>query len=114
MAYTPPESPDFIFTEPSYSAPADGLDIDFLFQLPAESTLFYILAGTSYNFVAIWAEPDASLANGRFQVASTGTGAGLSVVDLASKTLYDYYTTTASGRANEALESDNIIDLVTV
>jgi hypothetical protein len=114
MAYTPPESPEFIFTETGYSVPADGLDIDFLFELPASPTSFYILAGTSLNFVAIWAEPDASLTNGRFQVSSTGTGAGLSVIDLATHTLYDYYTTTVSGRAGEALESDNIIDLVTV
>ena len=64
--------------------------------------------------MAIWAESDASLANGRFQAASRGTGAALSIVDLSTDTLYDYYATTVSGRANEALESENIIDLVTV
>jgi hypothetical protein len=54
------------------------------------------------------------LANGRFYAASNGSGAALSVVDLSTDTLYDYYTTTVSGRASEALESENIIDLVTV
>ena len=114
MAYTPPESPDFIFTEIGYLPPADSLDADFLFQQPIPAGSFYILAGSTSNFVAIWAEPDASLANGRFQVASNGTGAALSIVSLDTDTLYDYYTTTVSGRANEALESENIIDLVTV
>ena len=114
MSYTPPESPDFLFSEPGYSPPEDTLDMYFLFELPIPAGIFYILAGASSNFVAIWAEPDASLTNGRFQVASRGVGAALSIVDLSTDTLYDYYTTTVSGRANEALESDNIIDLVTV
>lgn len=94
-------------------APA-GAGAEFDFDPDAAAAVYRLLKGTSTEFVAIWAEPDASLTNGRFQVSSTGTGAGLSVIDLATHTLYDYYTTTVSGRAGEALESDNIIDLVTV
>ena len=86
----------------------------FDFDLDAASAIFRLLKGTSTEFVAIWAEPDASQTNGRFQAASTGTGAALSVIDITASILYDFYTTTVSGRANEALESDNIIDLVTV
>jgi len=94
-------------------APA-GVGDDFDFDPNAAAAIYRLLKGTATNFVAIWAEPNASQTYGRFQVSSTGTGAGLSVIDLATHTLYDYYTTTVSGRAGEALESDNIIDLVTV
>lgn len=114
MSYSPPEETNFQFTESEYIAPADPLDIDFQFSFPVPAGTFYILAGSSINFVAIWAESDASLASGRFQVASTGTGAALSIITLSTDKLYDYYTTTASGRANEVLESENIIDLITV
>ena len=72
------------------------------------------LAGTSENFISIWAEPDADISSGRFQVASRGTGAALSIININDNTLYDYYTTTVSGRANEALESNKTTDLVTI
>ena len=91
-----------------------GAGETFDFDPDAAAAVFRLLAGTSTEFVAIWAELDASQTNGRFQAASRGTGAALSVVDLSTDTLYDFYTTTVSGRANEALESENIIDLVTV
>ena len=94
-----------------------GAGETFDFDPDAAAAVYRILKGTSTEFVAIWAEPDASQTNGRFQAASTGAGAALSVIDIiniTTSTLYDYYTTTASGRANEALESENIIDLVTV
>jgi len=89
-----------------------GTGETFDFDPDAAAAVFRLLAGTSTEFVAIWAEPDASQTNGRFQAASRGTGAALSVIDITASMLYDYYTTTASGRANEALESENIIDLV--
>jgi hypothetical protein len=91
-----------------------GTGETFDFDSDAAGGIFRLLAGTSTEFVAIWAESDASQTNARFQVASTGTGAALSVIDIAASTLYDFYTTTVSGRASEALESENIIDLVTV
>ena len=94
-------------------APA-GAGEDFDFDPDAAAGIFRLLAGTSTEFVAIWAEPNASQTNGRFHTASAGTGAALSVIDIATSVLYDYYSTTVSGRAHEALESDNIIDLVTV
>lgn len=109
--YTPPASPDFDFTEGGYTPPADSLEADFDF-VPAG--VYLILAGTSVNFTSIWAEPTADISTGRFQVASRGTGAALSIIIIDDKTLYDYYTTTVSGRAQEALESDKIVDLVTL
>ena len=72
------------------------------------------LAGTSENFTSIWAEPNANISSGRFQVASRGPGAALSIMNIDDNTLYDYYTTTVSGRANEALESDKTVDLITI
>ena len=114
MAYTPPENPDFIFTETGYSAPVDALDMDFLFQQPVPAEIFYILAGTSVDFTSIWAEPNANLTTARFQVGSRGTGAALSIINIPTNTLYDYYTTTVSGRAGEALDSNKTADLVTV
>jgi hypothetical protein len=91
-----------------------GTGETFDFDPDAAGGIFRLLAGTSTEFVAIWAEPEASQTNGRFQAASAGAGAALSVIDITASTLYDYYTTTVSGRADEALESENIIDLVTV
>ena len=111
MAYVPPDSPDFDFTEGGYTPPADSLEADFDFT---PEGVFTILAGTSTEFTAIWAEPDANLVTARFQVASRGTGAALSIVNIPTNTLYDYYTTTVSGRANEALDSNSTVDLITI
>jgi len=113
MAYTPPENPDFIFTETDYSAPVDGLDMDFLFQQSVPAGTFYILAGTSVDFTSIWAEPNANLTTARFQVGTRGAGAALSIINIPTNTVYDYYTTTVSGRAGEALDSNATLDLVT-
>lgn len=110
MAYTPPTSPDFDFTEGGYTPPVDSLDADFDFTPVG---VYTILAGTSIDFTSIWAEPDANLVTARFQVASRGTGAALSIINIPTNTVYDYYTTTVSGRAGEALDSNATLDLVT-
>ena len=111
MTYTPPAAPDFDFTEGGYVPPADSLEADFDFTIEG---LYTILAGTSVDFTSIWAEPTANFSTGRFQVASRGTGGALSIIDLPTDTLYDYYTTTVSGRANEALDSNSTVDLITI
>ena len=110
-AYVPPTSPDFDFTEGGYTPPVDSLAADFDF---APAGVYTILAGSSTDFTSIWAEPTADISTGRFQVASRGTGAALSIIIINDNTLYDYYTTTVSGRAEEALESNKIVDLVTI
>ena len=110
-AYTPPASPDFDFTEGDYTPPADSLEADFDFILAG---VYTILAGISADFTSIWAEPDANLTTARFQVGSRGSGAALSIINIPTNTLYDYYTTTVSGRANEALDSNKTVDLVTL
>ncbi len=102
--YVPPPSDeaDFNFTD-SY-VPGDP---DFDFALAVYSAL----AGTSNIFTAIWADPDASRTNGKMYALSWGPGAGLSVLDLASKVLYDFYTETESGRIDETLDANDTRDL---
>jgi hypothetical protein len=70
-----------------------------------------ILAGISSNFTSIWAEPDANIESSVMYVASAGTGAAFSVVDLSQQTLSDFYTITATGAAEEALEREDIEDI---
>lgn len=67
--------------------------------------------GDSNDFIAIWADSDASLSYGKMYVASKGPGAKFSVVDLENKEVLDYYTVDHAGRGNEILESDDIIDI---
>ncbi len=91
---------DFDFTESGYIP----ISYDFDFYTPIAS--YTILAGTSNNFTAIWADPTTSLTTGKIYIASSSA---FSIVD--STVLVDYYTTTHSGGANEALNQDDIVDI---
>jgi hypothetical protein len=71
-------------------------------------TSYSILVGTSNNFSAVWADPDAGLAGGKLYVANAN---GLSVINLADNSLYDAYTETRAGRGNETLNSNDIVDI---
>ena len=92
---------DFNFTEPGY---VPSYDFDF------ESPFFTysILAGGTNEFVAIWADPDASMTNGKFYAA---TADALSVVDITNNSLRDAYSENLPGRANEVLTSNDIVDI---
>lgn len=93
---------DFNFTEGGYSPSYD-------FNFGAEIQLiFNLLGGTSNDFVAIWADPTASLTNGKMYASSRSA---FSVVAMDTDTLYDYYTTTHKGQGGEVLESDTVLDL---
>lgn len=70
-----------------------------------------VLEGTSNFISAIWAEATAGLNNGKVYVASTGTGAALSIIDLNTKTLYDRYTKDLKGRSNDKLIQEDIEDI---
>lgn len=94
---------DFNFTESGY---VPGAPFNFNFAPPFEK--YYILKGITNNFIAIWADPQASLTNNKMYVSSA---AAFSVVDLENKDIDDYYTQSHVGRANEALEHEDIIDL---
>lgn len=69
-----------------------------------------ILAGNR-NFVAIWADPTANIASAKMYVASAGTGAAFSVVNLATQELFDSYTITDPGIDNETLDAEDIVDI---
>jgi len=94
---------DFNFTEGGYSPTS----YDFNFG-EASQIVFNLFGGTSNNFVAIWADPTASLTNGKMYASSQSA---FSVVSMDDDSLYDFYTTTHKGRGNETLESDTVIDL---
>jgi len=93
---------NFNFTDSGYVP--DNYDFDF--GPEEEITTYNVLAGTNNNFTSIWADPDASLSNGKFYVASPEA---FSIVN--DTVLVDYYTTTHKGAANEVLEQDDIKDI---
>ena len=91
---------NFNFTESGYIP--DSYDFDFI----SPYLVFNVLAGTSNNFTAIWADVDASLSTGKVYIASSAT---FSIVN--NTVLVDYYTTTFSGATNEALIQEDIVDI---
>lgn len=97
-------SHDFNFTETGYVP--GNLNFDFS-PPPPPPTSYSILKGLTNNFVAIWADPDASLNSGKMYVGSTGY---FNTVKLDDQTIYDWYSETRAGRANESLERSDIID----
>lgn len=69
---------------------------------------FSITLGEDAKFVSIFADPKASLNSGKLYVASSN---GFFVIDLANKILYDNYTLSIKGRANELLTQESIVDI---
>jgi hypothetical protein len=98
-------STDFDFTESGY---APSYDFDFG---GAGVSIYSILKGLLNDFSSIWADPTASLTTGKMYVASQGTGASFSIVDISSNSVVDYYDVTHIGAAGEALQAEDIIDL---
>ena len=109
--HTPPpaDAADFDFKRPLYTPPQSSEDLDFNFSAPF--TQHNILAGTNNVFISIWADPDASLDNGKFYAASTGVGATLSVVDMNNQVLHDFYSQTSKGAHDEVLANNDIEDI---
>jgi len=106
--YTPPvaDEGDFNFERGGYTLPVP-LEANFDFAL----VVFNVLAGSSNIFTAIWADTDAGLNNGKMYTLSWGEGTGLSILNLAQKKLYDQYTVTDGGRAEETLTNTDTKDL---
>lgn len=97
---------DFNFIKNKTSFPtASYIDFDF------GKSSYNVLAGHSNNILAVWADSNTGKGAGRVYIASAGNGAALSILDLETKILYDKYTTTIKGRANEVLQSDDIEDI---
>ncbi len=65
-------------------------------------TLYYLLKGTSNDFNSIW------IYNNKMYVS---TNDALNVVDLSTNTVYDWYSQTHVGRANESLSHDGVLDI---
>ena len=107
-AYNPPvaDDADFNFDVAGYS-PEPPLAADFNFILG----VYYILAGTSNIFTAIWADSDAGLASGKMYTLSWGQGTALSILNLNEKNLYDHYTQNYGGRGSETLTDNDTRDL---
>lgn len=94
---------NFDFTESGYTPTS----YDFNFYTPLAPVVTYtVLAGTSNNFTAIWADPTTGLSTGKIYIASSAV---FSIVD--STILVDYYTTTHSGATNEVLDQNDIVDI---
>ena len=101
--------------------PPPAIDADFNFEdggyVPGEANfdfalaVYSILAGYSNIFTAIWADSNAGLSTGKMYTLSWGSGAALSVVNMDNKDLYDQYTQTNGGRAEETLTNDDTRDL---
>jgi len=71
---------------------------------------FTIILGDNSNFIAIVADRNASLNSGKLSLASSN---GFFVIDLTNKILYDNYTLSIKGRANEMLAQEPITDVAT-
>ena len=107
-AYNPPQADDadFNFDTAGYTS-RHPLDADFDFAL----AVYYVLAGFSNIFTAIWADSDAGSTNGRMYALSWGPGTALSILNLDDKRLYDHYTQNYGGRAEETLTDTDTRDL---
>jgi len=99
--------PDFDFIQDRNTFPI-STELDFNFG----AGQINVLAGNSNVITAIWAEPDAGRSSGKMHVTSYGEGAAFSILDLKTKILYDRYTVTVKGRANETLKQEDPKDLV--
>jgi len=98
-------SHDFNFTEGGYIP--GNLNFDFS-PPPTPPTSYSILKGISNNFVAIWADLDAGLNNGKMYIGSQGY---FQVVKLDDQTIYDWYSVSQKGRGNETLDNNDIVDI---
>lgn len=100
MAYT-----NFNFTSPGYTP---TYDFDFA---PIEIDEYTIKPYGGNNFVAIWADPTASLDSGMMYITTDGSNTSMYVVKLATQEVYDVYSQEISGRAQEALDYDDPVDM---
>lgn len=78
------------------------------FNFGKNKRIFYTLLGITNNIISVWTSIDASLDNGVMYIGSKDS---LNIISLESKACIDYYTTTHSGIAGEALDGSNITDI---
>lgn len=106
--YNPPaaDNADMNFDIAGYR-PKNPLDADFDFAL----AVYYVLAGFSNIFTAIWADSNAGRANGKMYALSWGPGTALNILNLDEKRLHDHYTQNYGGRGEETLTNTDTRDL---
>ena len=92
---------NFNFTESEYTPSYD-------FNFGETYNVYTILKGLTNNFVAIWADFDAGLNNGKMYVSSASA---FSIVNLSDHSIEDWYSISHIGRANKSLEHEDIVDL---
>ncbi len=63
---------------------------------------YSILKGSSNNFTSVWVH------NGKMYVSSADA---FTTINLDDNSVYDFYTQTEKGRGNEALDSNDVIDI---
>lgn len=68
----------------------------------------YILKGTSNNFNSIWCDDNTSLTAGKLYIS---TNDSITIVNLNTNNIEDYYTTSVAGRSEDVLKSNDIIDI---
>jgi hypothetical protein len=93
-------------TDFNFDDPIEVYNLDFDFA-PIGTFYGFILKGSS-NLTSIWADPSAGINKGNFYLASSGT---VSVINSSTRSLYDFYSTTQAGRAQETLDSSNVVDI---
>lgn len=71
------------------------------------ATYYYLFKDTP-NFTSVWADVTSSEDTGKVYVASADH---LYIIDLNTHTLYDWYSTTRAGKAEETLNSNDIVDI---
>jgi hypothetical protein len=95
---------NFTFTEISTG------DSSYDFDFGAVSNITRILFGSNNNFNSIWADPTASLTNGRFYV---GRPEDLHTLSRNGEqvSVENYFSKTVAGSTNDTLDSDDSVDI---
>lgn len=95
----------FNFLDATYKPPQKPVVFNFI------GDTFNIIGGRSNNFISIWADERATRTSFKIYVASTGSGASMSVIDLKNKVLLDNYTKVNEGAFGETLDAEDIADI---
>jgi hypothetical protein len=96
----------------SFSTNDTRVDVTtFNFTFFTNIRVFHILRGIDNNFNSIYCDPTSSVSNGRVYI---GNSSSLTVLQVSNNNAYveDYYSTTVSGAAEEALISNTATDIL--
>jgi hypothetical protein len=94
-------SNDFNFTEGGY-IPGSSFDFNFGITVPTPENIYSILKGSTNNFLSVWVLDNKMYA---------GTNDSLTVINLLTNMVWDWYDQSQKGRAGETLNSDDSNDI---